>query len=157
MQEYNRVGARLQSGLLFLATVAMLVPSAVAASDGAAPPDVVRRLSVGLSVLLIFAYALGLLFSLKTHREIFTSAQPSGEGEAHAPPWPMALALGTLAGVTALVALVSEVFVESVQVAAATFGISSVHMCDVSGNPCNSSTGSPSFPAARERNVMPLA
>src|SRR6186997_490019 len=36
----------------------------------------------------------------------------------------MALALATLAGVTVLVALVSEVFVESVQKAAETFGMS---------------------------------
>jgi Ca2+:H+ antiporter len=36
----------------------------------------------------------------------------------------MGLALGTLAGVTVLVALVSEVFVESVQKAAETFGMS---------------------------------
>ena len=39
-------------------------------------------------------------------------------------PWPMGLALGTLAGVTVLVALVSEVFVESVQKAAESFGMS---------------------------------
>jgi Ca2+:H+ antiporter len=32
-QEYNRVSARLQAGLLFLATIALLVPSAVAESD----------------------------------------------------------------------------------------------------------------------------
>ncbi len=31
-QEYNRAGARLQAGLLFLATVALLIPSAVAGS-----------------------------------------------------------------------------------------------------------------------------
>ena len=30
-------------------------------------------------------------------------------------PWPLTLSLGTLAGVTVLVALVSEIFVESVQ------------------------------------------
>src|SRR5213596_1931641 len=33
IQEYNRVGARVQAGLLFLATVALLVPSAVASKD----------------------------------------------------------------------------------------------------------------------------
>jgi len=38
-------------------------------------------------------------------------------------PWPMGLALATLAGVTVLVALVSEVFVESAQQAAGTFGM----------------------------------
>ena len=38
--------------------------------------------------------------------------------------WPIGAALGTLAVVTVLVALVSEVFVESVQEAALTFGMS---------------------------------
>ena len=38
-------------------------------------------------------------------------------------PWPLGLALATLAGVTVLVALVSEVFVESVQEAAVAFGM----------------------------------
>src|SRR5207237_1885429 len=35
VQEYNRVNARLQTSLLFLATVAMLVPSAVSEADSA--------------------------------------------------------------------------------------------------------------------------
>ena len=71
-------------------------------------------------MLLIAAYGLGLLFSLKTHREFFGSAEHAETGEA---PWPLGLALATLAGVTVLVALVSEVFVESVQQAAVTFGM----------------------------------
>ena len=33
VQEYNRVSARLQAGLLFLATVALLIPSAVSRAD----------------------------------------------------------------------------------------------------------------------------
>jgi Ca2+:H+ antiporter len=61
-----------------------------------------------------------MLFSLKTHREMFASAAHGGDGEA---PWPIGLALATLAGVTVLVALVSEIFVESVQQAAVTFGM----------------------------------
>ena len=77
-------------------------------------------MSVGLAVLLIVAYGLGMLFSLKTHRELFASAESGEAGEA---PWPIGLALATLAGVTVLVALVSEVFVESVQKAAESFGM----------------------------------
>ena len=71
-------------------------------------------------MLLIVTYGLGMLFSLKTHREFFGSAEHGEEGET---PWPMPLALATLAGVTVLVALVSEVFVESVQEAAKVFGM----------------------------------
>src|SRR5438477_7039671 len=120
VQEYNRINARLQTSLLFLATIAMLIPSAVSEADNMAVSAFTQQLSVGLSALLIAAYGMGLLFSLKTHREIFGGADHAEAGEA---PWPIRLALATLAGVTLLVALVSEVFVESVQQAATAFGM----------------------------------
>ncbi len=120
VQEYNRVSARLQAGLLSLATVALLIPSAVATADSATKAIFTQPLSVGLAVLLIVTYGLGMLFSLGTHRELFASAEHGEDGEA---PWPIGLALATLAGVTVLVALVSEIFVESVQKAAETFGM----------------------------------
>ena len=72
-QEYNRVSARLQAGLLFLATVALLVPSAIAEADSTTGAAFTNKLSVGLAVLLIAAYGLGMFFSLKTHREFFGS------------------------------------------------------------------------------------
>jgi Ca2+:H+ antiporter len=120
VQEYNRDNARLQAGLLFLATVAILIPSFLAESDATASAAVMPTLSVGLSVLLIATYGLGLLFSLKTHREFYGGTEHAEHGEAE---WPMRLAVGTLAGVTVLVALVSEIFVESVQQAATTLGL----------------------------------
>jgi Ca2+:H+ antiporter len=120
VQEYNRVSARMQAGLLFLATIALLVPSAVSPSDAATATVFTRKLSIGLAVLLIAAYGFGMLFSLKTHRELFASVEHAEDDEA---PWPIGLALATLAGVTVLVALVSEIFVESVQKAAEAFGM----------------------------------
>jgi Ca2+:H+ antiporter len=121
VQEYNRISTRVQAGLLFLATIALLIPSAVAEADADAE-KFRHRLSLGLSVLLIAAYALGLLFSLKTHRELFRSEQHEEHAEEEA-PWPIGLALVTLTCVTVLIALVSEIFVESVQQAAVTFGM----------------------------------
>lgn len=121
-QEYNRANARLQAALLFLATVALMIPTAVSRGDAGTEAPFLQQLSLGLSVLLLVAYAAGMLFSLKTHKELFASAEPGEEaGEA---PWPIGLALATLAGVTVLVALVSEIFVESVQQAAEAFGMS---------------------------------
>lgn len=120
-QHYNRATAQMQSGLLFLATIALLIPSAVSRADTGTTVGLTEKISVGLSLLLITTYMLGMLFSLKTHRELFTSTAHGEEGEA---PWPIGLALAVLAGVTILVALVSEVFVESVQKAAQTFGMS---------------------------------
>ncbi|HVS22123.1 MAG TPA: calcium/proton exchanger [Gammaproteobacteria bacterium] len=120
VQEFNRSTARLQAGLLFLATVALAIPSAISRADAAPEALFTHKLSVGLAVLLIVAYALGLVFSLKTHRDFFGSAE---HGEQEEPHWPLGLALATLAGVTVLVALVSEVFVASVQGAALELGL----------------------------------
>ena len=119
VQEFNRVNARMQAGLLFLATLALMIPSAVSQADSAAV-GFTQTLSLVLAVLLIVAYGLSMVFSLKTHREMFASA---GSGEAGEAPWPLGLALATLTGATVLVALVSEVFVESVQQAAVAFGM----------------------------------
>src|SRR5205809_189341 len=118
VQEFNRIGARMQAGLLFLATVALLIPSAIGSRLSPESAKFNRELSVALAILLLVAYALGLLFSLKTHRELFTGAAEEAEAA-----WPMGLAVGTLAGVTVFVALVSEVFVGSVQQAAVSFGM----------------------------------
>jgi Ca2+:H+ antiporter len=119
-QEFNRTSARVQAGMLFLATIALLIPSTIAEVDSPASSSFTQTLSVGLAVLLITAYGLGMLFSLKTHREFFGS---EAHGEEGGEPWDIKLALGTLAGVTLLVALVSEIFVESVQEAAKAFGM----------------------------------
>jgi Ca2+:H+ antiporter len=123
VQEYNRNSARLQAGLLFLATIAILIPSLVTEADTRATTTLfTQTLSMGLSVLLIVTYGLGLLFSLKTHREFFAAPHHAEAGEEQ---WPLGLALATLAGVTVVIALVSDVFVESVQQAATALGISS--------------------------------
>jgi len=121
VQEFNRSNARLQGGLLFLATIAILIPSVLAEADAKANVAVTQTLSTGLSVLLIATYGLGLLFSLKTHRQLFAGRDHDQSGEAE---WPLLLAVVTLAAVTVLVALVSEVFVESVQQAATALGLS---------------------------------
>ena len=121
VQEFNPANTRLHASLLFMATVALLVPSAISIADSDPQGSFIQSLSLGLALVLIVTYGLSLVFSLKTHRELFGSAAHPETGEA---PWPLSLSLATLAGATVLVALVSEVFVESVQVAAVTFGMS---------------------------------
>jgi Ca2+:H+ antiporter len=121
VQEFNRVNARLQASLLFLATIALLVPSAVQLADSGPAAVFTQQLSLGLSALLIVAYGLGLVFSLKTHGELFSAAEHGGGHEEA--PLPIGVALVTLAAVTVVVALVSEIFVESVQQAAESFGM----------------------------------
>jgi Ca2+:H+ antiporter len=121
VQEFNRVGARFQSSLLFVAVVALLVPSIVATADGRAGTPELQTLSTMLAILLIGGYVLGLLFSLKTHKEAFAGAAHETSGE---PPLPLATGVVTLLVVTVFVALVSEVFVGSVEAAGEAFGMS---------------------------------
>jgi len=119
VQEYNRAGGRLHSALLLMATIVLLAPAAVADLDGLGAGA--QSLSAGLSILLIVGYCLSLLFSLKTHRELFASHDHE---EAEESSWPMNVAVPTLIVVTVLVALVSEIFVSSVQEAGKTLGMS---------------------------------
>src|SRR5437868_1912587 len=100
VQEFNRISARLQAGLLFLATIGLLIPSAVAEHEALGKAGLNRELSLALSFLLLVGYGLGLWFSLNTHRELFASA-----AEEHKAAWPIGLAIGTLAVVTVLVAV----------------------------------------------------
>jgi Ca2+:H+ antiporter len=123
VQEFQKVNARTQTSLMFLASVALLVPSALASSGVSSSAEIVTDLSVAISVILLLTYGLGLLFSLKTHKSFFTSA---GEGKEHheEPAWTLAVALPVLAIVTVFIALVSEIFVESVQEASLELGMS---------------------------------
>ena len=120
VQTYSKPIARLQTAMLLLATFALLVPSAIASTHERAFVEIGVQLSVALSAILLVSYGCATLFSLRTHREIFSATAT----EAHEEPGlPLPAALATLAIVTVLVALVSEVFVESVQQAADTLGM----------------------------------
>jgi Ca2+:H+ antiporter len=122
VQEYNPNATRLQASLLFVAAVALLIPSVLADVDKVPPGTAsLQNLSLGLSVVLVGIYGLGLVFSLNTHSKLFGATSHDKSGKA---PWDLRLALATLAAVTVLVALVSEVFVESVQHAATSLGMS---------------------------------
>lgn len=117
IQEFNRSNARFQASLLFLAVVALLTPSLVGEKAGEGLLD---QLSLGLAVILLFAYGLGMVFSLWTHRGVFAGeSHEAGHGG-----WPLSFSLGVLAGATVLVALVSEIFVGSVEEAADRLGLS---------------------------------
>lgn len=123
IQEYNAASARLQASLVFLAVIALLMPSVLLdASVGETGSHFGQSLSLALSVLLIACYSLSMLFSLKTHRDVFAVAQHGGAGHTL---MPIGLALVVLAVVTVLVALVCDILVESVEPAGKSFGMTS--------------------------------
>jgi Ca2+:H+ antiporter len=121
VQEFNPRNARVQAGMLLLASIALLITSATARIDQLNVAAFKLPLGLTISFILLGTYGLSLLFSLKTHREFFTSAEGGEHGET---PWPLPAALGTLAAVTVLIALVSEIFVGSVTEAGKTLGLS---------------------------------
>jgi Ca2+:H+ antiporter len=120
-QEFNATNARVQTEMLLLASIGLLIPSALARSGRFDLGTIGIPLSNGICAILLVTYGLTLLFSLKTHKEFFTSKAEGGE---HEEPWPLGFAIGALVGVTVVIAVVSEIFVGSVQEAALSFGMS---------------------------------
>src|SRR5256884_72259 len=82
-------------------------------------------LSEGVAVVLGLTYALSLVFSLVTHRQLF-----GAESHAHAmaPRYRTGVAIGILGGATALVAIESEILVHSTQAVVARFGLSELFL-----------------------------
>ena len=120
VQRFNIANARIEIGMLFMAVVGLTVPSAVVASG---LTDVPAGLSLGVAVLLIGSYALALLFTLVTHSEVFGATEAHEEDASLAP---LGVAIGVLVATTVVIALVSEVFVSSLDDAAEGLGLPSV-------------------------------
>ena len=130
IQRFSAPGARSQASMLTLAAIALVVPAAYHHLGGR---DVLLHeagLSIEISVVLLVTYALSLLFSLRTHKHLFTG--PSAEAgvleeRAHSlVPWSLRKSFLVLAGATALVAWVSEILVATVEHAADAFGMTGV-------------------------------
>lgn len=117
VQEFNSASSRIQMALLFLAAFGLMVPSAMADMDSQVLP---QSLSLMIALILLVTYGFSLVFTLGTHAKYF-SASTQGEAEEHV--WPVAAAVGVLIGTTIAVALVSEIFVESLTGASASLGL----------------------------------
>ncbi len=123
-QEFNLAGARLQASLMLLASIALLIPSMLGSTAQLGSSSFIQDLSLVISVLLLVLYGLGLLFSMKTHREFFVSkGGEAGHAEEEA-AWPFGVSVVLLGVVTVCIAFVSEIFVGSVQAASEDLGMS---------------------------------
>ena len=90
------------------------------------PPESGGReelISLGISLVLLAAYGLHLVFSLGTHRQLFTGETPAAKHEGG---WSVRRAALTLAGATLAIVWVSEILVGSVEATAKAFGMTSV-------------------------------
>jgi Ca2+:H+ antiporter len=125
-QHFNASGARSQATLLTLAAIALILPAAYKATSSTHLPAGLGLLSVSISVVLLAVYALFLVFSLVTHKALFSGSLASGHDAAHLASWSTARATAVLAAATVLVAWISEILVGAIEPTAHEFGLSNV-------------------------------
>jgi Ca2+:H+ antiporter len=127
-QTYNATAARLYSSMMLIASISLTVPSAF--SRFLAPEETVREemlLGIGLAVLLLAAYALYLVFMLKTHPAEFAGEKGAEDGHGHGGKrWSLPRAVGGLIAASVLAAWMSEVLVGAAQATGQALGMSEV-------------------------------
>ena len=124
-QRFNPNAARTYSTMMLLAAVSMGVPSAF--SRYFAPDSTIREeqvLNIGIAVLLLAAYGLYLLFSLKTHPGAFASAEAELQAAHEEEQWSVQRAVGTLIAASLLAAWMSEILVGAAEGTGKSLGMS---------------------------------
>src|SRR4051812_28926337 len=137
-QRFDPTAATTQSSMLLLASVALVMPAVFELVEGLGLPGPdeeridyegsVERLSFAVAVVLIGSYIAGLVFSLKTHRDLFNPAaahdddsDPIEHGEAE--PWTVRRSVVMLAVAGLAVGLMSEILVGSITEASESIGL----------------------------------
>ena len=126
-QRFNPTAARAYSSMMFLAVVSMTVPSAF--SRFFAPEAVVRQtqlLNLGIAVILLAAYALYVLYSLKTHSSSFASMEGEAGAHEHEEQWGLSRAVGSLVVASLLAAWMSEILVGAAEATGKSLGMSQI-------------------------------
>ena len=137
-QKFDRTAASTQSAMLLLAAVALVMPAIfelVAGNGLPLPgdeivdyPSDVEHLSLAVALVLMGTYAAGLLFSLKTHRDLFnpehTGDNEPGTNDEGGEPWTIRKSIIMLAIAGVAVGVMSEILVGSISEAAEGIGLS---------------------------------
>jgi len=134
VQRFDRTAANVQSLMLFLAAAALVMPAIFELVEGQGLPGIeqervnfdstVEDLSLAVAIVLIATYLLGLLFSLRTHRELFNPH--SDDEESHDDTWGWSIRTSVIALATAGIAVgvMSEILVGSIEAASDSIGLS---------------------------------
>jgi Ca2+:H+ antiporter len=125
-QRFNPTVAGLSGGLLLVAAIGLLVPAIFHFASGKE-----REVSTQIAIVLFVAYILSLVFTLKTHRQFIerTSSESAAAEEhegASEERWSKVKAIAVLAGVTVLIAVVSEILVGAIEPASASIGLTPI-------------------------------
>jgi Ca2+:H+ antiporter len=115
-QRFNGTAARTSAISLSLAAIGLIIPTVfhltARASPGGWSPLVEQKLSLAIAVVLFLTYFCVLGFSLRTHKHLFGSAEEHEEKERQ---WSRGKAISILLIATALVALLSEFLVGTIE------------------------------------------
>jgi Ca2+:H+ antiporter len=134
VQRFDRTAANVQSLMLFLAVAALVMPAIFELVHGKGLPgidqervvfdDTVEDLSLAVAIVLIATYIAGLLFSLRTHKELFNPH--SDDDEAHDDTWGWSVRTSVIALAVAGVAVgvMSEILVGSIEATSESIGLS---------------------------------
>jgi Ca2+:H+ antiporter len=128
IQEFNVAAAQSLVSSLTLVSIALIVPAMFRYFGQEALSPTLHKLSVIISVILLAVYLLSLLFSMYTHRELFsgTRGDQGKVGESENLPWGLGYSVAVLGISTIFIAWMSEILVGSVSYAAKALGMSSV-------------------------------
>ena len=123
-QTFGRERAGLLSSLLILSLIGLLVPAFFNYTERSllnAPNtgQFDEALSLSVAVVLILVYVSNLVYTLVTHRDVFSRRE---EGEERA-EWSLWRALGVLLGATALTALEAELVSGALKATASSLGL----------------------------------
>ncbi|HNC14944.1 MAG TPA: cation transporter, partial [Solirubrobacterales bacterium] len=120
-----------QALMLFLAVATLVLPAVFVLVHGGGLPHVeeeitdfgsdVNTISIVASAILLFTYAAGLLFSLRTHKSFFN---PSGEEHGSPLGWSVRKAVGMLAFAGLAVGVMAHILVGSLEEVSVSLGLS---------------------------------
>jgi Ca2+:H+ antiporter len=118
-QKFDSSAATTRSTMLTLAVIALVMPTLFLMYIKEDVGGTTGAMSLIISAILIVAYFLGLVFSLKTHKHFYNPA-----GEEAIPHWSKKRGIIVLALSTLGVAIESELLVLSIESSIATIGLS---------------------------------
>src|SRR6266540_237572 len=133
VQKFGQTAASVQSTMLLLAVAALIMPGVFALVEGDRlphPGDAIvdygsklEHLSLAVAIVLIVSYAAGLLFSLRTHASLFNPHEEESTTEDRG-DWSTRRSVIALAISGALVGLLSEILVGSIEETSHAIGLS---------------------------------
>jgi Ca2+:H+ antiporter len=157
-QEYNAGATRMYSSMMLIAVISLIVPSAF--NRFFSPDETIRQeelLNVGMVIVLLLAYALYLVFMLKTHAEFFAGAKSEEEHHDDGEHWGMPRAVGSLVLASVLAAWMSEILVGAAEGTGKALGMSQTFIGIVFLAIVGGAAESGSAIATARRNKMDLS